>query len=127
MKRGAAMLFSGDQPSHGRPAHPMLASLPAVLVGIRFLLGPLLFLNAADGRISGWFLAGLTVAFLSDVFDGVIARRIGVVTARLREADGRTDVWLYTWIAASAWITHPHLLLTYRVPLLIVIGTQVLA
>jgi CDP-alcohol phosphatidyltransferase-like enzyme len=121
------MNFSVDQPDHDRRAPGMLRLLPRVLVGVRFLLGPLMFLDAWDGMASGWFLVGLTTAFLSDVFDGVSARRIGVVTARLREADGRTDVWLYGWIAASAWITHPNLLLAYRVPLLVVIGTQILA
>jgi CDP-diacylglycerol--glycerol-3-phosphate 3-phosphatidyltransferase len=121
------MIFSADQPDHEQVAPRALWWLPGVLVGLRFLLGPLLFLDAWDGVASGWFLVGLSAAFLSDVFDGVIARRIGVVTARLREADGRTDVWLYGWIAASAWISHPNLLLAYRVPLLVVIGTQTLA
>jgi phosphatidylglycerophosphate synthase len=98
--------------------------LPATLIAFRFLLGPVLFLDARDGTTSGWFLWILTAAAVSDVFDGVIARRLGIVTAWLREADGRTDVWLYSWIVVCAWITHPEFVMAYRIPLLVVIGLQ---
>lgn len=74
-----------------------------MLIGLRFLLGPLLFLDAHPGAATPGFLAGLTFACLSDIFDGVLARQSGHVTARLREADGWTDVWFYAWIAASLW------------------------
>jgi len=104
-----------------------LAHVPALLIGLRFALGPLLLLDARDGVASPWFLAGLVLALLSDIFDGVIARRMGIVTARLREADGRTDVWLYAWICASVWLTHRDFVLAHRVALLVVIGAQVLA
>jgi phosphatidylglycerophosphate synthase len=72
-------------PRHA-PAQPLrwptrrLQRVPALLVALRFTLGPLLSLDAADGATSVWFLVGLAVAFLSDVFDGVLARRLGVVS-----------------------------------------------
>jgi CDP-diacylglycerol--glycerol-3-phosphate 3-phosphatidyltransferase len=44
-------------------------SVPALLIALRFTLGPLLFLDAVDGMTTRWFLAGLVVAFLSDIFD----------------------------------------------------------
>jgi hypothetical protein len=121
------MFFSQRRTGNQKHASSILRSLPIALIGMRFLLGPVLFVDAWDGITSVWFLVGLTTAFLSDVFDGVIARRVGAVTAGLREADGRTDVWLYSWIAASAWLTHHDILIVYRVPLLIVIATQILA
>lgn len=72
-------------------------------------------------------MIGLALGFLSDLFDGIIARRTHTVTAHLREADGRTDVWFFAWIAASAWRTHPEIVIAYRIPLLVVAGTQVLS
>lgn len=72
-------------------------------------------------------MIGLALGFLSDLFDGIIARRTHTVTAQLREADGRTDVWFFAWIAASAWRTHPEIVIAYRIPLLAVAGTQVLS
>jgi CDP-diacylglycerol--glycerol-3-phosphate 3-phosphatidyltransferase len=72
-------------------------------------------------------LIGLVFGFLSDIFDGLIARRQHIVTAQLREMDGRVDVWFFIWIAASAWKTHPEIVITYQIPLLAVLGLQVLA
>src|SRR3954468_1322913 len=90
--------------------------IPAFLIGIRFVLGPLLFWDAADGNATPWFLVGFVVAFLADIFDGVIARRLKIVTAQLREADGWTDVWFYAWVAAGAWQSHSHEVLAGALP-----------
>lgn len=105
----------------------MLNSISYILIIIRFILGPCLFLDAYDGRTGIWFLIGLVFGFLSDIFDGLIARRMNTVTAHLRELDGRVDVWFFAWIAASAWRTHPETVVAYRIPLLVVFGLQVLA
>lgn len=105
----------------------MLNSISYILIGIRFLLGPLLFWDASDGETGLWFLLGLAFGFLSDIFDGVIARRTHTVTSHLREMDGRVDVWFFFWIALSAWRTHPETVITYRIPLLVVLGLQILA
>jgi phosphatidylglycerophosphate synthase len=98
-----------------------------LLIIVRFLIGPFLFYDAYDGTTDVWFLIALTVGFLSDILDGVIARRAHTVSARLRELDGRTDVWFFAFIAASAWRTHPELVIAYRIPLLTVLGFQILA
>lgn len=105
----------------------MLKSLSYILILIRFVLGPLLFFDAYDGKTGTWFLVGLVFGFLSDIFDGVIARRTHTVTAQMRELDGRVDVWFFTWIAACTWKTHPETVIAYRVPLLIVLALQALA
>jgi CDP-diacylglycerol--glycerol-3-phosphate 3-phosphatidyltransferase len=72
-------------------------------------------------------LIGLAAGFLSDLLDGMIARRSNTVTAKLREMDGRTDVWFMVWIAASAWRTRPEIVIAYQAPLLLVLGTQILS
>ncbi|MEP0749958.1 CDP-alcohol phosphatidyltransferase family protein [Coleofasciculus sp. FACHB-501] len=52
----------------------ILQSLPFSLVIIRLCLSPLLLWDAIDGATSTWFILGFVVAFLSDIFDGAIAR-----------------------------------------------------
>ena len=101
--------------------------LPAILIGLRFVLGPLLFWDAADGATTPWFLVGFVTAFLADIFDGVIARRLNVVTAHLREADGWTDVWFYAWVAASAWQSQRAAVVAGALPIALAIGAQTLA
>jgi CDP-diacylglycerol--glycerol-3-phosphate 3-phosphatidyltransferase len=110
----------------GRRFSQILRSLPIALIIVRFLLGPLLFFAALRGHMTFWFVVGFIAAFLSDVFDGVIARRLGSVAEHLREADSWTDTWFYAWIAASMWLTHANVVLAFRTPLLVVVGTQLL-
>lgn len=100
--------------------------MPQFLVILRFCLGSLLLLDALDGDISAWFISGFVIAFLSDIFDGVIARRLGMSTASLRQADSCADVCLYLCIAASAWLVHPDVIILFRIPLSLVISAQLI-
>lgn len=102
----------------------MIKSIPALLVGLRFLLGPFLLWDALDGKTSQGFILAFIVAFLSDIFDGIIARRLGVSTAKLRQADSWADVCLYVCIAYSAWQVHREIILNFQWPLLSVVFIQ---
>ncbi|EYB69598.1 hypothetical protein DEIPH_ctg004orf0119 [Deinococcus phoenicis] len=84
----------------------MLRRLPAFLIALRGLLGPLLFALALGGRVPWLFAAGLGLALLSDIFDGVLARRLGVASPRLRWADSVVDGWFVLWVAAALLLTH---------------------
>jgi hypothetical protein len=90
-----------------------------LLIVCRFLLGPLLFYDALDGQTGILFGVGLVIALLSDIFDGVIARHVGVATAKLRELDSWVDGWFCLWIAACAWFAHHNTVVTFA-PLLMV-------
>lgn len=103
-----------------------MKSLPTILVIFRFLVAPLLLWDAMDGETSIWFLVGYLSAVCSDIFDGVIARRMQVSTASLRQADSWADVCLYICIAASAWLVHRDVIIAFRLPLLVVVVAQLL-
>jgi phosphatidylglycerophosphate synthase len=104
----------------------ILKSLPFALVIGRFISAPLLLWDAIDGKTSPWFLVIYIGAFLSDIFDGIIARRLQVSTAKLRQADSWADVCLYLGVAVSAWLTHRDLIIAFRLPLSIAIAAQLL-
>ncbi|WP_016869729.1 MULTISPECIES: CDP-alcohol phosphatidyltransferase family protein [Fischerella] len=95
-----------------------LTLIPSGLVLLRFLISPFLLWDAWDGKTSIWFITTFVVAFLSDILDGVIARRLGVSNAQLRQADSWADVCLYVCIAASAWLVYRDTVIAYRLPLL---------
>ncbi|MBE8988013.1 CDP-alcohol phosphatidyltransferase family protein [Nostoc sp. LEGE 12450] len=103
-----------------------LTLIPSGLVLFRFLISPFLLLDALDGKTSIWFIVGFVAAFLSDIFDGIIARRLDVSTAQLRQADSWADVCLFSCIFVSAWIVHQDILVTYTVPLLMIVFAQLL-
>ncbi len=77
--------------------------LPISLTLLRLFLGPVaLFLAMMNGP--RWLFAPiLIIATLSDIFDGVLARRLGVATPWLRRFDSITDVIFYLFILAAAW------------------------
>ncbi|MBE9207218.1 CDP-alcohol phosphatidyltransferase family protein [Nostoc sp. LEGE 06077] len=103
-----------------------LKLIPSGLVLFRFLIAPLLLWDAWDGNTSMWFLVGFTAAFLSDIFDGIIARRLGVSNAQLRQADSWADTCLFSCIFVSAWLVYRDILITYQLPLLMVIFAQIM-
>jgi len=102
-----------------------LTMVPWLLVGLRFLIAPLLLLDALDGTISAGFIAGYTIAVLSDVFDGIIARRLGSSTVSLRQADSWADISLYLCIAISTWLVYPNAISQFQLPLLSAIVAQI--
>ncbi len=65
-----------------------LRRLPLALTLLRAGLAPVVVALALAWPNGVAFGACLVVAFLSDVFDGIVARRLGVATATLRRLGG---------------------------------------
>lgn len=107
-----------------QPHSWIVQSIPGALVVFRFLISPFLLWDALDGKTGVWFIVGYVAAFFSDIFDGVIARRLGTSTASLRQADSWADVCLYLCIAGSAWLAHRDVVIAFSVPLLMVVFAQ---
>lgn len=95
-----------------------LSHLPSILVGMRFAIAPLLVFDALDHRTSFWFIIGYVIAVLSDIFDGIVARRLKVSTFQLRQADSWADICLYVCVAISTWLVYPQVIQNFQVPLL---------
>ena len=87
--------------------------IPAALVAARFLIALVLLADSLDGKTGLGFVVLFVVAFLSDVFDGIIARRLGVASPRLRQWDGYADILLYSVVLISIRLTHPLMIQRY--------------
>ena len=96
--------------------------IPMALVVSRFLAGPILLEAALTRQDSRWLIGILAAVFLADVFDGVVARRLHMVTARLRVADTWADTSFYLCVVVAIWQLHCALLSPFTVPLLMVLG-----
>jgi CDP-diacylglycerol--glycerol-3-phosphate 3-phosphatidyltransferase len=85
--------------------------IPYALIVLRVVAGPaILALALLVGSPARWVCAGLlAVGVLSDIFDGVIARRLDCVTDRLRTFDSRADVVFWLCATGSVLVLHPHL------------------
>jgi CDP-diacylglycerol--glycerol-3-phosphate 3-phosphatidyltransferase len=63
------------------------------------------------------FCACLIAAFLSDVFDGILARRMGVATPALRRLDSFADSMFYLGATFAVWYLHRDAITTRVGPL----------
>ena len=99
----------------------MLDRLPLGLVLLRALLAPVLVALALFHPTGAAFGACLVAAFLSDYFDGVIARRLGVATVNLRRLDSAADSLFYIAATFAVWHLQPEAILG-RWPLLAVLA-----
>ncbi|PJJ67875.1 CDP-alcohol phosphatidyltransferase family protein [Chryseobacterium geocarposphaerae] len=81
-----------------------MKTIPYILIIIRFLLAPIiLFLAYFQGIESRFLLLSLMYfGLLTDIFDGIIARKIGASSEKLRRLDSQTDLvfWLSLGFAA---------------------------
>lgn len=72
------------------------------------------------------FGACLITAFLSDVFDGILARRLGVATPALRRLDSIADTIFYVAAIFAAWYLHPDAIREYRGAFAVLIALELL-
>lgn len=85
----------------------MVIWLPKLLIAFRAACAPLIVVLACFGVPGPLLAAVLGAAFLSDVFDGVIARRLGTATPGLRYSDTIVDTVFYVAAAAALKIAAP--------------------
>jgi CDP-diacylglycerol--glycerol-3-phosphate 3-phosphatidyltransferase len=81
--------------------------VPGGLTTLRLLLAPGVVWNAWGPDWKTLFVAALAVAFLSDIFDGILARRWSIATPALRRYDSLADVVFYLSVAAALWHLFP--------------------
>jgi phosphatidylglycerophosphate synthase len=84
-----------------------MKSVPLLLTGLRALLAPVVVLLSLYSPLPKWFAVCLIVAFLSDIFDGVVARRLAVATETLRRLDSVADTLFYAACVFAAWHLYP--------------------
>lgn len=100
--------------------------VPLALVVLRLCLAPIVLATALlhpDRTVFAICLAG---ALLSDYFDGVIARRLGVATAGLRRLDSITDSIFYFCALVAALVTGYELIQPYFPALIVLLAVEAL-
>ncbi len=100
--------------------------IPWLMAATRAALGPVLLLGER-ARWNGIALAALIItALLSDIFDGVLARRWKCDTAAVRTFDSMADIVFYLSCAIALWMRHPALVHTLAAPIAAVLGLELL-
>jgi CDP-diacylglycerol--glycerol-3-phosphate 3-phosphatidyltransferase len=88
-------------------------------------LGPIVALLAIYYPSRHAFGNSLIFALLSDVFDGVIARRLTVATPTLRRLDSIADSLFYAGAGFAAWHLYPSVIREHFVALVVLASTEI--
>jgi len=107
-------------------ANTLKRRIPWLMAGARAVFGPVIVIGERAGW-SGLTLAAMVVtALLSDIYDGVLARRWKCDTATVRLFDSMADNVFYICAAAALWTYQPRLMQSFAVPIGAVLGIEVL-
>lgn len=99
-------------------------TIPWALIVLRVLLAPVaVWVAWAD--LPRWIWLGQgAVAALSDIYDGKLARRWGVVSAGLRQSDSIADTIYALGVAISFWLAEPEIVMTHIWGIGVVVGLE---
>ncbi|MGE4515059.1 MAG: CDP-alcohol phosphatidyltransferase family protein [Chryseobacterium sp.] len=89
-----------------------MKTIPYILIAIRFILAPIIILLAYfKGEEYGFFILSLMYfGLLTDIFDGIIARKVGVSSEKLRRLDSQTDLIFWLSLGFAVYILNPELI-----------------
>lgn len=103
--------------------------IPITLIYSRLLLGfvsiGLSLLNIKHYTIIAFVI--LSLGLLTDVFDGIIARKLNVSSQKLRRLDSTIDQIFFISVAFATYIQCPEFFSTHATKLIILLGLEALA
>lgn len=103
-----------------------MTKLPILLIYSRLAIGLILiFLSIL--QVEHYAIIAvtlLTIGLLTDVFDGIIARRLNISTQRLRRLDSSVDLVFFVSVAIATYIQCPHFFESNALQLTVLFGLE---
>ena len=105
-----------------------MKKLPYILIATRFLLAPIIFLLAYFGIENSRNLILIVMYFglFTDIFDGIIARKVGVSTEKLRRLDSQTDLVFWLAIGFATYFLNPEIIQEHWKSISLIFGMEAL-
>jgi phosphatidylglycerophosphate synthase len=102
-------------------------NIPLALILFRLLLAPVIlglayFIGENSKPV---ILILMYLGLLSDIFDGIIARKMNVSSAKLRRMDSQTDMIFWLSIGFATWILYPRLISDNSVAIWTILSMEV--
>jgi phosphatidylglycerophosphate synthase len=92
----------------------------------RLGLAPVVLWLSTRPERAAWIAIALVIGFISDVLDGVVARRAQAQTAGLRVLDSLVDTVFYFAVVAAAWHLYASRLRPFAAVIAVLIGCELL-
>lgn len=89
-----------------------MKNIPLTLIVFRFLLAPVIVgLTYVYGvKASLVIVILMYLGLISDIFDGILARKMNISTTKLRRLDSQVDLIFWVSTGISAWLLHADIL-----------------
>jgi phosphatidylglycerophosphate synthase len=86
-----------------------MKKIPIALIYTRLFIGPaLIVLSIFEVENYKWIAVSLlTIGLLTDIFDGIIARKLSISTQKLRRLDSNVDQVFFVSVAVATYIQCP--------------------
>jgi CDP-diacylglycerol--glycerol-3-phosphate 3-phosphatidyltransferase len=81
------------------------------------ILGLVYFLGEESRTI---VIVLMYLGLISDILDGIIARKLNVSSQELRRFDSQTDMLFWVSIGLSTWLLYPDLIRSNKLPIIII-------
>ncbi|MBE9602767.1 CDP-alcohol phosphatidyltransferase family protein [Pedobacter sp. MC2016-24] len=88
-------------------------NLPYLLILFRLLLAPIILVlaYAFGSKMSLVIVVLMYLGLLSDIFDGIIARKMNLSSEKMRRMDSQTDLIFWVAIAISCYLIYPGIIM----------------
>jgi len=102
-------------------------NIPTALILFRFLLAPVILGLAIfiGGDSKPLILLLMYLGLISDILDGIIARRKNISSAKLRRMDSQTDMIFWLSIGFATWILYPGLIADNSIAIWAILAMEV--
>lgn len=105
-----------------------MKTIPYILIALRFILAPVILLLFYFMGEKSRLLILILMYFglITDIFDGIIARKTGVSSEKLRRLDSQTDLIFWLSLGLAAYFLNPNLIKNEWIGVIIILGMEVL-
>lgn len=101
---------------------------PFALIYLRLILG-LMIIPMSYFKVENYVVIAiifLSIGLLSDVFDGIIARKLNISTVKLRRLDSTIDVVFFLSFAVATYLQYPNYFALRSTELIVIAGMEAL-
>lgn len=93
-----------------------MKNIPISLIAFRLLLGPILIMLTYNygSEIRKELIFLIFLGLLSDIFDGIIARKFGVSSEKLRRMDSQVDLVFWICVGWCTWLLNPEIIIEHK-------------
>lgn len=101
-------------------------NIPILLILFRLLLAPvILYLAYAIGEEASLIILVLMyLGLISDILDGIVARKQNKSTTKLRRMDSQADLVFWLSIGVATWFLHPNLIQENRIAIWVILAME---